>query len=276
MALAGPGFELSEIWIYPVKSLRGLSLYESALDARGLRHDRHWMIVDDQGQFLTQRQLPRMCLLGTALDARSLYIFSSPEQQIQIPLSADAGRMNVKVWNDTVEAVRCGDAYDRWLGDFLGVSCHLVRFPDHARRQVDPKYAKPADLTGFSDGFPLLLISQSSLDELNNRLNANLPMNRFRPNLVVTGTTAFAEDQWNVIQVGDLTMRVVKPCSRCIITTINPDTAEKSPEPLQTLASYRNQGNQVMFGQNVIHDQIGLISCGDSVVPRGTIEAEIG
>lgn len=256
---------LSEIWIYPVKSMRGIALYQSALDARGLRYDRHWMVVDQQGHFLTQRQLPRLCLLGTALDRNLLHISASPEHAIAIPFDADEGRMQVTVWNDQCAAIRCGEIYDCWLSDFLGVNCHLVRFPDEVIRQVDPHYAKPMDQTGFSDGFPLLLISRASLDELSGRLKSDLPMRRFRPNLVVTGTKAFAEDSWDHIRVGEITMRVVKPCSRCVITTIDPETAEKSGEPLKTLAAYRQQGKQVMFGQNVIHDQIGLISCGDSI-----------
>lgn len=257
---------LSEIWIYPVKSLRGISLHQGELDARGLRYDRHWMVVDSEGNFLTQRQLPRMCLLSTMLDSHALHITAPDDSVMTVPFDAEEGRMTVTVWNDRCEAVRCGATYDRWLSEFLATPCHLVRFPERQIRQVDQRYAQPHDQTGFADGFPLLLISQASLDELNDRLTEALPMRRFRPNLVVTGTDAYDEDCWDHIQIGEISMRVVKPCSRCAITRLDPETAEKSREPLKTLSEYRREGSQVMFGQNVIHDQIGLISCGDSIL----------
>jgi uncharacterized protein YcbX len=164
------------------------------------------------------------------------------------------------VWSDRCAAQRGDPSADAWLSDFLGHACRLVFMPDEGVRPVDPRYAQPQDRTAFSDGFPLLLISQPSLDDLNSRLVEPLPMLRFRPNLVVEGCAPYAEDDWRHIRIGDLPLRVVKPCSRCKITTVDPYTAETGSEPLRTLASYRRQGKQVYFGQNLIHDRPGELA----------------
>ena len=260
------GLRVTELWAYPVKSCRGIRLDRAAVTARGLAWDRHWMVVDEAGHFLTQRQLPAMATIGTALTAESLVLSSPGAPDLTVPLAAAGERVEVLVWNDTVGAHAVSAAADRWLAGRLGVPCRLVRFPDDGRRPVDPRYGLPGDETAFSDGFPLLLIGQGSLDGLNARLPVPIGMRRFRPNLVVAGAAPHAEDGWRRIRVGEVAFRVVKPCSRCAITTVDPDQGVRDGvEPLQALATYRRRDGKVWFGQNTIPDNTGEIRVGDPV-----------
>jgi hypothetical protein len=257
---------VSELHVYPVKSLGGISLPACEVTRRGLRWDRHWMVVDEAGRFLTQRQLPRMALVHTRVDHDGLELTASGMAPLRVPLEAPGEPLTVSVWRDTVRAHRVGGQTDRWLSDALAVSCRLVRFPADAARPVVPVYGAADDETAFSDGFPLLLIGEGSLAELNRRLGRPLPMARFRPNIVVAGTEPFAEDAWRRTSVGGLTLRVVKPCSRCLVTTVDPDRGEvDGDEPLRTLATFRQQGNKVYFGQNAIPDGEGGLRVGDAV-----------
>ena len=257
---------LSGIYRFPVKSLGGASLDRAVLDGRGIGYDRHWMVVDPSGRFLTQRDHPRMALVTTRLDAERLTLDAPGMPSLAVPLDpAGAPRREVQVWGDSVEAAVCEGGVGEWLSAFLGTPCQLVFMPEDSRRPVDPAYAAPEDQAAFSDGFPLLLISEASLEDLNRRLERPLPMIRFRPNLVVKGCAPYAEDHWRRIRIGEIGFRVVKPCSRCVIPTIDPRTAEKGPEPLRTLAGYRRRGNKVFFGQNVLHDQEGTLEVGDTV-----------
>jgi hypothetical protein len=224
------------------------------------------MLVDEAGRFLTQRQLPRMALIDTQLRADALIVRAASMPDLTVPLQADAGQaIQTQIWQDSAPAYSAGNEAAAWLSEFLSTPVRLVSFPADHLRQVDETYAKKGDGTAFSDGFPFLLISQASLDELNSRLPEPVPMRRFRPNLVVSGTEAFAEDRWRRIRIGALSFRVVKPCSRCVITTIDPQTAKKGVEPLRTLATYRRQDGKVCFGQNLIHDGLGSLKIGDQV-----------
>ncbi|MEE9395999.1 MAG: MOSC domain-containing protein [Methylococcales bacterium] len=258
---------VSELNIYPVKSLAGIRLTESILDSKGLQYDRHWMVVDTNGRFMTQRQYPKMATIQPHLAQGVLVLTASAAKDLAVPdplLEKQA--LKVRVWDATIEATRVSIETDEWLSRVLGVDCVLVYFPENTVRQVDPDYANVGDQTAFSDGFPLLLISEGSLTDLNQRLDQPVPMARFRPNIVVSGCEPFAEDDWRHIRIGNIRMRVVKPCSRCIITTIDPETGTKSSqEPLKTLFNFRKQGNQAMFGQNVIHDNEGCLKVGDAV-----------
>ena len=261
---------ISALYIYPVKSLAGIALSESDLQRTGLRYDRRWMVVTANGDFLTQRSQPQMALVHTRIENGRLILskHTMPELQVEA-VTANAKRMQVTVWRDTLSAAHISDTVDRWLSDAIGVACHLVYFPDDVFRGVNPEYAKPGDSTAFADGYPLLLISQASLDDLNSRLQQPLPMQRFRPNLVVSGCEAYAEDQWKIIQTSDINLRIAKPCSRCAITTVNPDTGEYTgKEPLRTLSKYRRQDNMVLFGQNLLHDNTGTIKIGDLVTVK--------
>ena len=254
---------LEQIWRYPVKSLRGSQLESAVVDARGIRLDRHWMLVDRQGAFLSQRQLPRMILVETRVEDQALRLSAPGMQDLLLPGAHVGDDVAVKVWRDECTARVMDPRADAWLSEFLGVECRLVFLPPGSVRQVDLNYARQGDQVGFADGFPFLLISQASLDDLNRRLPAPISMERFRPNLVISGCDAYAEDSWQRIRIGELVFRVVKPCSRCIIPTIDPETGSRGDaEPLATLSRYRKHGNNVVFGQNLVHDGIGSLERG--------------
>ena len=250
---------------FPVKSLRGESFRALEIGPRGFVFDRRWMVVNAEGRFLTQRQQPRMALIDTSIgEDGTLRLAAQGAGAIRVA-DDELGRIPVTVWGDTVNAALVDPAADAWLSDFLSLPCRLVRFADELTRPVDPTYALPSDHTAFADGFPFLLISQGSLDDLNARLETPVPMIRFRPNLVVQGCAPFAEDDWKRIRIGTVTFRVAKPCSRCAIPTVDPATGQRGSEPLRTLAGYRRRDNQVFFGQNLLHDGPGRLEVGMKV-----------
>jgi uncharacterized protein YcbX len=260
------GTFLSGLHVYPIKSCSGIAIEEWEVDERGLRHDRRWMLVDEEGRFMSQRRFPRMALIGVRIGHDGLVVDAPDMPSLEVPLQPPAGRLILaRVWDDLVEASPVSDDADRWFEKFLGVRYRLVYLPDRSLRPVDPAYGRPGDQVGLADGFPFLLISEASLADLNARLEQPVPMNRFRPNLVVGGCEPFAEDGWKLVRIGQLTFRVVKPCSRCTITTVDQRTAAKSKEPLRTLARFRRAGTKVLFGQNLIHDQTGIIRVNDPV-----------
>ena len=256
---------LTALYRYPVKSLAGQALQAMSVDRRGPELDRHWMLVDPQGRFLTQRQYPRMTLIATRFGTDGTLRLQAPGMPELEVAASSRDRLEVRVWGDTLSAARVGDGADDWLRAFLGVPCHLVEHPGDVRRPVDPAFARPEDQVGLADGFPFLLISQASLNDFNGRLQTPLSMIRFRPNLVVAGCEPYAEDGWRRIRIGDMAFRVAKPCSRCMIPTIDPDTGERGREPMQTLLSYRRRDNKVYFGQNLIHDGLGRLHLGMTV-----------
>ncbi|KAA9332419.1 MOSC domain-containing protein [Hymenobacter busanensis] len=258
---------LADLYLYPVKSLGGFRVPEAEVQARGFRHDRRWLIVDARGQFLTQRNIPEMALLHLELGHNGFVIrhIRRPElRPLLVPFEASADRTQfVTVWDDMVFAYRGTNEQDQWLSEALGQPCRLVFMPDVALRPVDD--GKVPGLVSFADAYPFLLIGQASLDDLNQRLEQPLPMNRFRPNLVVTGTLPYAEDTWHEFRVGELAFRGIRPCGRCPVTTTDQLTAERSAEPLRTLAQYRKAGNKVMFGMNVVGPASGVLRTGGAV-----------
>jgi len=257
---------LSEMWVYPVKSLAGFSVQQSVLEPFGLQHDRRWMVVDaESGVFLSQRRYPNMCLIQVELLATGIRMHHSDGSELSVAVPSGKLIRKVKVWDDTCQGEDAGDAAASWLSEHLKTDCRLVYFPEHEVRQVDLNYAQSGDKTAFSDGFPLLLVSQASLDDLNHRLLEPVTMTRFRPNLVISGCEAFAEDDWRHIRIGDISLRVVKPCSRCSIPNVDPESGERGKEPIYTLSQYRRRDNKIFFGQNVIADQFTEISTGMSV-----------
>lgn len=258
---------VSELWRYPVKSLAGERLQTQAVEPRGLAHDRRWMLVDAGGRFLTQREIPAMARLRARVIDDALVLDAPDGTTRRVPVAGGKGELcRVQVWQDRCEAERVDARVDAWLAEHLGRPCQLVRLRDDpAQRRPDPHYAAADDQVSFADGFPLLLLSQGSLDGLNARLDAPLTMRRFRPNLVVEGVPAHAEDGWQRIRIGGLGIRIVKPCARCAITTLDPLTGERGAEPLRTLAGYRQVGQQVMFGQNAIPDGPGELAEGMAV-----------
>ena len=256
------GLTLEALYRYPVKSLGGESFASLDVLARGLAYDRHWMLVDEQGEFLSQRQLPRMSLVSARVDTAGTLYLNAPDMP-ELVLTACVGvSLDAKVWSDPVRAETVAAEADDWLGRFLGVPCRLVCFPEGAVRRVDPAFSRATDQVGFADGFPFLLISRASLDDLNRRLAQPIPMLRFRPNLVVEGCEPFAEDRWRRIRIGALEFRVAKPCSRCIIPAVDYSTGQVGAEPLRTLKTYRKRGNKIYFGQNLIHEAAGRLAVG--------------
>lgn len=267
---------LTGLFIYPVKALRGLTVTEAAVDALGLVGDRRFLIVNEHGQFLTQRLLPRMALVETALDDTTLTLRAAGAGEIRVGRAPDpaAPRRSVCVWSsEGLQTEDCGDAPAAWLGDFLGLHCRLVRIGADFNRPVKPGKARPGDVVSFADSHPFLLISEASLADLNDRMIARdepaLPMNRFRPNLVVDGCPAFAEDGWKTLRIGAVAFRAAGPCARCVVTATNQLTAERHKEPLRTLATYRRDPQEpasVNFGQNLIHEtKAGRLHLGDAV-----------
>lgn len=254
---------VTELNIYPVKSFRGLALRAMSLGSMGPEFDRRWMLVDGSGRFITQREESRMCLVDVALESGQLKLSAQKCIPVSVAIGVDGQRCQVEVWDDRVDAIDCGDAVARWCTDFLQRDCRLVYMPETYQRQVDMGYGRLGDTVSFADGFPLLLISQASLSDLNQRLSVPVGMARFRPNIVVSGCDAFAEDNWASVKIGGLDFDLVKPCSRCVIPSINPETAERNPEVVRQLASYRRTAGKVYFGQNLIHRGQGVVSLGD-------------
>lgn len=260
--------ELTQINLFPIKSCRGISLEGIGLDRRGLVQDRRWMLVNDQGQFVTQRQYSKMSLINTQMTEEQIVVSYPGMESLALPQQVENGQeVQVRVWEDNCLALKADHEINQWFSQALEQDLRLVYMPDSTERRVDPDYAQESDITSFSDGFPLLLISEASLEDLNDRLEEPLTMSRFRPNLVVRGCPAYAEDSWKRIRIGDIEFDVVKPCSRCIVTTINPDTGERSvnSEPLRTLSLYRKRGNKVYFGQNLIHRGMGKLETGAGI-----------
>ena len=258
---------VSALYCYPIKSCKGYALHEAITDARGIAGDRGMMIVDACGEFVSQRKAPRLALVAPQPHADGAVTLSAPGMPSLSFHPGDAGRrVKVRVWGDVCEAVDQGDAVAEWLQAFLAAPVRLVCMAEGFERRVDWRYARrESDQTGFSDGYPFLLISQASLDALNARLAAPVPMNRFRPSIVVSGCLPFAEDDWGDFRINGILFSAVKPCARCVVPTIDQDTGEAGPEPLRTLATFRTFGQKVLFGQNLVAAGTGILRVGDEV-----------
>ncbi|PWB33212.1 MOSC domain-containing protein [Pseudomonas sp. SDI] len=258
---------LSALYRYPVKSARGEALEQSTSGALGLTGDRRWMLVErDNGRFLTQRAYPQMSQLSALYAADGGLLLSAPgfaQLHVAVP-DAEHELRGVTIWRDTFRVPDAGDAAAAWLSHFIGKDVRLVHVPESRTRFLPSGYGATEDRVAFADGFPLLLIGQASLDDLVQKVGRPLEMLRFRPNLVVEGSAPFAEDGWKRIRIGDLAFRVLKPCTRCILTTIDPQTGERSEdrEPLTTLKTYRQKEGEVMFGQNLVADGEGVLEVG--------------
>ena len=260
---------MSRLWIYPIKSCRGIPVDQLTLDDRGPLLDRRWMLVDHDGCFLTQREHPRMTLIQVAIAGDEMRLSAPGMTDITFAQQAGSTPTPCVVWNDTVELLRVGEAVDEWLSDFLGIHCSLMRMPASTERVVDRTYSPETRLVTLADAFPMLLISTGSIDLLNEKLamigEQPITMERFRPNIEVSDERPHVEDEWRTITIGAVECAVVKPCSRCAITTVDLATAVPGKEPLRTLASYRKVGAKVLFGQNVIHARAGVIRAGDEI-----------
>lgn len=275
---------ISEINIYPIKSLKGIALQDSIVEKRGLRYDRRWMLTDLDGMFFTQREVPRMATVTVEILNGALGVSAEGFGSLEIPFEPDRGeRESVTVWTSTLVAETYLGPMNEWFSEVLSKKCKLVRMPDNGTRHVDERFDEGEDTVSFADGYPLLLIGEGSLAEVNERLHdiyhdeeygekLPLPMNRFRPNLVVQGSDPFEEDGWAKIRVGEALFRVPRPCARCVITTVDQVRGEfDGKEPLKTIASFRmakdafpntfeslgQTANAVLFGENLIPENPG-------------------
>jgi len=266
---------LSGLFVYPVKSLRGIAVSSATLGKRGLVGDREFMVVDGDGKFLTQRALPRMALIEPQLSSSQLMLSNPQHGSVTFEITDDGPARQVQVWRDTVATVDCGEEVAGWISEYLGQTCRLVRIGSNYHRPVNPDRAQPGDEVSFADGYPLLAIGEASLTDLNDRIQENgedpVPMNRFRPNLVIADSPPFAEDTWNRFEIGRARFRAAGPCARCIITTTDQHTAERGREPLRTLATFRRdptEHSNINFGVNLINEsKSGTLHLGDTVLP---------
>jgi uncharacterized protein len=271
-------YNISEIWIYPVKSLGGIKLKSAIVESKGLKYDRRWVIVDENNRFLSQRELPQMALISVGLSIENgqlnimefthlanepnKYILKNPERSFE-----NSMKITVQVWDDSIEGILINDGINDWLSVILGLKCRLVYMPDTTKRHVDSNYANSVDdETSFSDAYPYLIVGTEAMKLLNSKLEEPISIVRFRPNIVFDGGQPHDEDNWKKIIIGDSEFLGVKNCARCQMLTIDPSTAERGKEPLKTLNKYRARNNKVYFGQNLLVTKKGLISIGDEVV----------
>lgn len=263
---------LREVHVYPVKSVGGSPLGEAVVEPWGLAGDRRWMLVGPDDRIVTQREYPRLALAtAQPLPGGCARVTAPGLEPLTIEVPDPVGTIAVEVWGDKVDAVPADPATAEWFGTHLGAQVRLVYLDAPAsRRPIDPAYARPGETVSFADGFPLLLTTAPSLDALNSLIaqgdhadEGPLPMNRFRPSVVVEGTAPWAEDGWSRIRIGEVCFRVVKPCGRCVITTTDQRTAERGKEPLRTLARHRRIGDRLVFGQNLIPEGTGILRLGD-------------
>lgn len=260
---------MSEIWFYPVKSLGGIALTSATILEKGIRHDRRWMLVDAHGRFMTQRSLPQLALFKPSINDSTMTITNTSQENnpdtVSFPLQAAAGGkiFRAEIWNDHVDVVEVNQDISKWFSARLAIPCRLVSFPESNIRLAK----KGGKNVSLADAYPYLVIGQRSLDELNGRLATPLPMNRFRPNFVFTGGDPFDEDSWTSFSIGSVSFRAIGPCARCTVPTIDQKTAIKGTEPLATLSGYRKSEGKVLFGQNLVALDSGVVTVGDRITP---------
>ena len=260
------GFFLNRLRIYPIKACAGTDVQKACIDARGLRYDRRWMLVNAQGSDLHQFDYPRLASIGVALDDDGLLVQAPGMPPLRVPLQPHAAPPLTVRWHQgTCQALPVSEQADVWFQDFLHTSCRLVFMPEDARHPVEPGYEVGHNLAAFTS-FHYHLLGEGSLEDLNQRLKTPVPLEQFRPNLVVAGTPAFAEDSWRVIRINQQVFSVVKPCDRCAITTVDPVRGVMTgKEPMTTLARYRTFQKKVLFGQYLLSKEAGMLQVGDQV-----------
>lgn len=256
--------------IFPIKGCRGVSLMSSAVDRLGLVGDRRLMLVDGDHRFLGQREIPRLAMLEPALDGDNLIVRTSTGDTMRFEIDPQGPTCAVSVWgNHGIQAADQGDEAAGWFSSVIGAGCRLVYFGSQARNRIDPQFSPRVDAeTAFTDGYPIMAVLQESLDDLNTRLAEPIPMERFRPCLVVSGAAAWSEDNWKTVDFGGLCCDVVKPCARCVVTTTDQLSGVRHPrqEPLRTLATFRTiPGVGAIFGQNLVPRGTGVLRVGDPV-----------
>ncbi|WP_221794759.1 MOSC domain-containing protein [Oceanobacter mangrovi] len=253
---------VSSLFIYPVKSCAGLAVSSLRFDQQGPLHDRRYMVVDPDGKFLTQRQLPAMAHIYPQLDeAGELSLAAADAGVIQVP--AGGGEwLEVNVWGDSVQAQDCGAEVASWLSDLLQRPCRLVYLTADSQRLVDQRYAEAGELVSFADGFPVLVVSESSLQALSEEAGLDIDVRRFRPNVVVSGSAAFAELQWHQLVAGESSLVLVKPCERCVIPTRDMVTQQRQPAVTAALKSICLHKNKLIFGVNALVREMDSLHVG--------------
>lgn len=257
-----------ELYTYPIKSARGIALSRATLDDAGIQFDRRFMFVDADGSFLTQRVHPRMALIEVSIHDAFVRMRARDFGDVDLALDdhVRTGERDVKVWRDRCLAHTVSREATDFAREFFGIDADLVRMPSTPTRSVDSRFVDGVRGIAFADAFPLLVASRASLDAVNATLATPIPMRRFRPNIVVDGTTAFAEEAWRALRVRDLTLTLPKPCERCVIINVDPESGTSTPEALRALAKLHTVGGRVLFGQNAIHDRAGELRVGDVAV----------
>ena len=269
---------VERIFVYPIKSCRGIEVTAAALTPRGLEHDRRYMLVDADGRFLTQRRHQQMALIVPRFSEQGLIVSAPGCDDLLLPAGFDSTALEsctVRIWDDSVEATLAAPDINIWFSEFMGFACGLVYMADDQHRAIPNPAAAFDDEVSFADGAPLLLLSDASLDDLNRRLDRPVTIEHFRPNLVVSAGQPHAEDGWSSVTAGEAVLDVAWPCSRCILTTIDPVTGKRDVrgEPMRTLNGYRRRDGRVCFGQNLIPRSGGTIRRGDSVSFNAIIES---
>ena len=259
--------KVSRLFIYPVKSMGGIEVSTALVTDRGFQHDRRWILVDAHNRFISQREVPEMALLQVTLTEAGLLVsYKKHSSSILIPFQPQTDEFaEVIIWDDQCPGQFVSHEADLWFSEILGINCRLVYMPDNSIRPTEAEYTPVGHITSLSDGYPFLLVGQASLDDLNQRLDEPLPMDRFRPNIVFTGGEPFAEDLMKSFTIGNIQFNGVKLCARCPVTTIDQETGERGKEPLKLLSAYRKRNNKVYFGQNLIHEGKGEINVGDEI-----------
>ena len=263
--------QLSEIWIYPIKSLAGIPLSTSKVLPSGLEHDRRWMLVDQEGVFISQRETPQLALFYPSIEGGFMSIKHADESKGSVKFSlsqkVNSALVEVTVWDDVVAASEVSPEVSAWFTEILGFPVRLVYMPQESLRAVDLNYTiSNTDSTAFSDGFPFLIIGQSSLEDLNSRMENPITIKRFRPNFVFTGGKPYDEETWKEFRIGGLLFYGVKPSGRCIVINVDPEKGKVSgKDPLLTLSKYKKVGEKVIFGQNLITKQEGVLHVGATI-----------
>jgi uncharacterized protein YcbX len=261
-------FLISELLIYPVKSLGGISLKSALMTSRGFEHDRRFMLIDPENRFVTQREFPELAFFKTSIVGNQLFITDKRDEcSVAVPLNVVEGeQIGVQIWDDHCQAMLLDSHIGDWFSARLSKQVRLVYMHDDSNRPVDPAYAGNGELTSFSDGYPVLITGEESLKDLNKKLENPVSMDRFRPNIVFSGGYPYVEDTFKVFQAGDVHWEAVKPCARCIMTTTDQETGQRTAEPLKTLSKYRSHHNKIYFGQNLLASKTGEIRIGDKLI----------
>jgi len=257
---------ISRLFIYPIKSCAPVEVERLVFDRHGPVGDRRFLLVDEQGGFITQRQQPQMARIRPVLEETVLRVDVDGQATLRVPLAEQGAlRKTVTVWNDSLPAEDCGDDAAAWFSSALGIDCRLVRLPADSQRQVDLRYAELGQWVSFADGFPVLVTTESSLGALSERVGRDIQMERFRPNVVVNGSAVFAERRWRMLKHKDGQLAICKPCQRCVIPTRSMDTLEREADVLDALKELCRIDGKILFGQNALVSDIHQLCVGDEL-----------